>query len=243
MLLVCIGVSGCVLKAGGDSDTEADAAAPTVDADTADTTDATPGSDATNAVTVEFGDTSTSDVTGVTTDAEIWSEFPDNNHGNVDHFSLDGDGIEIGLLQFDISSLPSTATISSATLAISTLDSSAAGVVVIHRLQEQWDEGSLDNQLGAVSWNDRRPGIPWTTEGAGDGTYDPVELASFTLDGSSPTRYQVSLPVAAVQAWLADPSTNAGLRLSQVDPDHTHITSSEATLVDHRPALIVEYLP
>jgi hypothetical protein len=223
--VACAGLSGCLLNVSLD---------PT-DAGT-DATDITPEDagpvDATEDSLARFGENTSDDVSGVTWDTELWSQFPSTNYAGIDHFSVDSvTEIEVGLLRFELASISRMAEVVSAELEISTFDLAAAGEIAIHRVVEEWTEA-------ATTWNERLADTAWSTPG---GTYDPEPMVEFTITAELLTRYRVPLSVEVVQGWVADPDSNFGMRISGSASGHTHFASSQNALDGSRPTLIVGY--
>jgi hypothetical protein len=179
----------------------------------------------------ELGPTASTRTIGVDPDelrdSEAWLAFPDRNFGAGDHVSIDTD--ETGLVWFDLSGVPASAIVQAATLSVTTKDRIATtGTIGIHRVREEWNEGTVVDSPGATNWYERMPGQTWTAEGVGVGSRDAEVLATFS-PGTFETTYTIALPAEVVQEWVADPSTNFGLALVAIDTDdHVHLHSRES---------------
>lgn len=196
--------------------------------------DAPPGS-----ITASFGETGTATYSGVTID----TSFQDNEPVGVsteNHTSVDAGSTEVGLYRFDISVIPTTATVISAQLEVSTTGDGAsfysAGTAIVYRLKEQWTEA----EAGFVN---RSNVATWTNPGAeAPDSRDPVMLGSFTPTADL-MRYPVDLPAAVVQGWVADPATNAGVIIETgTGVGHLHLGTKEG-LPANAALLTVTYLP
>jgi hypothetical protein len=161
-------------------------------------------------------------------DTEIWGDFPQENYGAVDHYSVDQE--ETGLLRLDVSEVPTTATVISATLSVRTLDAvdEGGGTVEIFRLREAFDEGAGDGAVGEANWVLRRPGVPWSAAGALPPSRDAAPLGELR-PANVDTVYAIDLPAAMVQEWVADPAQNFGLAFVRgTSTEHIHLRSREA---------------
>jgi hypothetical protein len=190
-----------------------------------------------NAVEVSFGETGTADFSGVTFDT-TWATGSTTPSGADPHVSVELN--EYGsIVRFEISSIPSGATIVSARVELATdadLDNLlSAGEARVHRLLETWDEDT-------ATYVERSTGVAWSGAGAAPPSSDPAVLGSFTAAVEG--RYSVDLPAAMVQDWLDDPATNAGLFLDTTPAaiGHLHIGAKEG-LAPEAPLLFVSYVP
>jgi hypothetical protein len=123
-----------------------------------------------------------------------------------------------GLVYFDLSGVPQSATILSATLRMSSLrDVNGPRAIGLHRALAQWGEGASISsggtgalaQPGDATWLHRfYSSTLWTTAG---GDFAPNESTSTTVTLSG-TYSWPSTPqsVADVQSWVNSPSGNAG---------------------------------
>jgi hypothetical protein len=158
-------------------------------------------------------------------DNSIYSEN-NNSNGLGELFSgrtgvLNGNNFRRALIKFDLSSIPTGATITNVTLMINvSADSPGAGTETyrIHGLTKDWGEGtSVGGGTGALAvapdttWNQAMFGTSsWTTPG-GDFT---ASVASLNISGiGNRTFLSTSNFVSLVQAWLNNPTSNNGLIL------------------------------
>ncbi|RPH56656.1 DNRLRE domain-containing protein, partial [bacterium] len=119
-----------------------------------------------------------------------------------------GSGAKSGLIQFDLSSLPSGAGILHAELVVHVDDgsgSSSDDPYAIHALLRSWDEST-------AIWTS-----PWDVDGAvGANDSSPEKLGLMPIDPG--TNVEVSAPLnlagrSVVQGWLDTPATNFGFLL------------------------------
>ncbi|MGI9232620.1 MAG: DNRLRE domain-containing protein, partial [Woeseiaceae bacterium] len=104
------------------------------------------------------------------------------------------------LLQFDLSGLPPTATIQSATLELYLNSATSADVVEAHRLLRDWTESG-------VTWDTYDGANSWATPG---GDYDPGITASFLADSIGPKSLDIT---ETAKAWVEGSLPNYGLIL------------------------------
>ena len=134
-----------------------------------------------------------------------------------------------------------------------------AEIYVISSDNAGWIQGSGSGTLevGAPAWKSLATGtggndaagnrVQWTGgEGlgsAGGGGYSAAPVGTFTAIDGVDTFYTIALPVALVQSWITDPSSNAGLlvRVSNESDEGQFFTysSSEAATQSYRPELEV----
>jgi len=139
------------------------------------------------------------------------------------------------IVKFDLSSIPTSTTISSATLYLYAYDEAglrgSTGYYGVYRLTQAW----ADTQ---VTWNNATSSITWTTPG-GDIEASP--------DATSPKQAVAGVwypfdVTSRVQNWIATPANNMGWVVRCTDENlHNQdlFYQSEAADTDHRPTLVV----
>lgn len=142
------------------------------------------------------------------------------------------------LVQFDLSSLPERAVVTSATLRLHTSASSPSGKnmdVAAYRLLKCWSEVT-------ATWVQAAASDPWNSAGAsGSGTdYDPLLLD--TVNVNQPNQEYSWDVTQAVQQWVNAEGNNCGLLLrgQNANAEHSFI-ASESSMEAHRPQLLVTY--
>lgn len=171
-------------------------------------------------------------------DTYIDSWYPDAPH-NIATMYCRSNGIRKPLVQFDLSSLPAHAQVTSATLSLTTgTGTSPISIdVAAHRLLCCWQENS-------ATWQEASTGQPWGQAGAsGTDDYDPQALDVVTVDALR-ENHEFSWDVtAAAQEWVQGGMENCGLILiGQVGNEAQRgFHSSESPFADMRPRLFVEY--
>lgn len=176
----------------------------------------------------------------IATDTALELNKPNGNFGEAKEFALGSDAR--ALIYFDLSSLPAASTVYSATLTLSTPGDPYGPITVdLHRVTADWNEGTDLNgtttPADGATWNERKPGIAWTTPG---GDYDPTVISSFnfTTPGESPT-YDVT---GLVRDWVNQAQPNYGLILIGRLPEAgLSIIASDKPSVNARPKLTIDY--
>jgi len=163
-----------------------------------------------------------------------------------------------GLVEFDVSDIPTSATVSAATLYCyqSATGSARAWTVTVYSIavgNAAWIEGASGIPAGAGEpcWNalaaDGAGGVTTAWAGAAgcstSGTdYEADALGTFSGNRSDAngTEYSTALTTSRVQSWVTTPSTNYGLRMTTND-SLGNIGSSDHATAAYRPKLVVEY--
>jgi len=179
-------------------------------------------------------------------DATIRQDMPDNNYGTITSLtsglSSDGSSLARALLKFDLSGIPTNATITNITLSLTELTQpSVQSTFLLSPLLANWIETQ-------VTWNDSASGAAWSDSG-GDFSFDsaaeffithgPGTTNQFTDDGEFPG-YGL---VADVQFWITNSAQNFGWILTARPED----TAGNAYQFGSRenpgfqPVLTVEY--
>ena len=153
-------------------------------------------------------------------DATIFSEndLAANGTGSCFHGQTSSGNLRRALLHFDVSSIPSDATIVQATLTVDA-DRAASGASftnTAHRLTADWTEGSSFSMgqgapamAGDVTWRDRSFGVSsWTNPG---GDFDAMPSAMGTWASLGPQTMTGAQLASDVAGWIANPGNNYGL--------------------------------
>ena len=133
------------------------------------------------------------------------------NYGTCDYFRTDqeSDKPEHALLQFDLSNIPSTCTIDSASLVLKVtgVQGSTAFTVNAHRVTSEWAEGTRCDGDGVANWNDRMTSTSWGTAG---GDYDGAVAGSTSVSTVGVYTWTIT---SLVEDWVDGTYTNHGLLL------------------------------
>ena len=243
-LLILLLVVGCG-RLGFDAPAED---APVAPADTSGPPDDAPGDapgDTTfgRTVTVSFGEAPGTDVMNATSDTFISQEAGETllNYGADDELRIERDVNERGLLRFELTAIPATATVLTATIDLTVTELPAGTTQLqLSRMLESWTEGTGQGTSGSASYINRSGTIPWLVPGAG-----PPLSSTAVIAGSSPALGRATYPVdtSVVQLMVTSPATNHGFLLTTNNDDSTRIVSSEGTPASDRPVLTVTYVP
>jgi DNA/RNA endonuclease YhcR with UshA esterase domain len=160
------------------------------------------------------------------------------------------------LMQFDVSSIPSNATITSASLKLQmTKTSSGSFNVGLHAVASDWGEGASNSGTGSGSgtgamamagdatWvHTASPSSSWTTVG---GDFDATASATLAVNGlGSYTWASTAGLVADVQSWVTNGATNFGWAIigdESVNKTTKHFVTKEGTNAAFRPELSITY--
>jgi hypothetical protein len=134
------------------------------------------------------------------------------------------------MIRFELSSIPSNATVTSATLKVYNIRAAANDANDVITLSKA--TGSWNPQW---TWN---MGVPASTP---SGVTCPT-VAPPTYDGSgTPQLYTISGLAALVQGWVTTPASNLGMIFSTTSNLNFRFASSEYSTATYRPALTVTY--
>jgi hypothetical protein len=168
-----------------------------------------------------------------------------------------GGGIRRGLIEFDLSAIPSGSMVESVSLTIFLEQAQSFPTdVTLHEVLAEWGEGAssagVRGGIGApatandATWQHTFSTRSFWTNAGGD--FQPI--ASATLEvGAEGSTYTWTSPlglVADVQGWIDAPATNHGWLLrgdeSQTGTAKAFATREASTAI-HRPALTVTFTP
>lgn len=158
-----------------------------------------------------------------------------------------------GMFKFDVSSIPGTATVNTATLTLvcSSEATTTDYTVGVHRALTQWFEG---NQSAAVpaggenasTWNLRNANgsVAWAGGAGGGAGSDYATTATASTSITAPGTFNWNV-LADVAAWVAGSATNHGQWLinasEATDSTRKLFVSSDGATAADRPKLVVDY--
>ncbi len=160
-------------------------------------------------------------------DTTLHQKFPDHNIGG--HFDVSAGGVGSGertraLIRFELTGkIPSSATITSATLTVHVTRQPSSGgansTFELRRVMRSWNEGNKasssgeDATTGETTWNNRVfPDMNWSAPGGDLGTDFASEVsASAEISGRASYTF-ASTPslITDAQSWIQDPEKNFG---------------------------------
>lgn len=189
--------------------------------------DAPPG-----AVVARFGERPDSDISGVTTDAQLSRESPTSNSGTSGSMSVEGTE-KRALLRFDVSSLVESSVVSARFELVVSGQVSGTTTIDIAPVLESWNENT-------VSWNSRDTGQAWADAGASPPGSAGPSLATVSAETGT---IVLDIPASTLASWVASPGSNFGVVLSASGTGEPRVSTSEATTATERPSLVVTYFP
>jgi len=162
-----------------------------------------------------------------------------NNYGAAASMQVNGAPATHALLRFDLSAIPTSATVFSSKLHLAVEQTNSTNTAFnAFRVLEAWDEGTGNGQVGAASWSLRQVGVPWTNAGALGPTSSVTNNFSSWIASAGAGVYVLSLNPTIVQAWVSDPTTNFGFEIRS----STFMSFSSRESTDP-PTLTVVWLP
>ena len=174
-------------------------------------------------------------------DAYIDSGTKTYNYGADTEIDVRGDDSRRVLIEFNLSSIPANASISSATLTMyATAKGSADAVVNISKITNSWVEGTGagSKTSDGATWDNRSGTQLWTTAG---GDYGTITWGSTTITGID--QFFTWNITELVKGWINGTYTNEGmlLRTTTTSSGTTSFASSDYANSSRRPQLNVTY--
>ena len=179
-------------------------------------------------------------------DASIMSSAATTNYGTAVEMGI-GEAnnatsrIRRSLIKFDLSAIPSDATITSATLSLwtSTDYSSNNRAIRVYRLKRAFVESE-------ITWNRAAVGVTWQSAGAsGVNDRETIDIGSVQILANEPlnTEKQITLTPVMIQEMINGTFTNNGFIIAadtELNDAFMYKTSDHATALQ-RPKLVIEY--
>jgi hypothetical protein len=143
------------------------------------------------------------------------------------------------VIKFDVSAIPSTATVTAASLAVTFESWTGPQTLLGGFLSKAWSYSAA-----SFGWSSTGAGTNWSVPGIGAAdTQGGPAFMIFGIDASGYQRKSVALDPASVQRWVRDAAANQGLVLMNQDAGKVlRIFSSDAGNVAQRPSLSITYL-
>lgn len=145
-------------------------------------------------------------VLNATQDTFIQESVPPANHGSDTSLTVDRESSDRqrALFQFDVSSLPANATITSAQLKLQSSTIGGSLNLDAHQLTEAWSEST-------VTWTNASSGTPWTTAG---GTFNAVPDDTLSINSTGQHVFDLT---SLVQDWIDGAAANYGVLIASND--------------------------
>lgn len=176
-----------------------------------------------------------------TTDTVIKTDFPTTNSGSDTSLEIDSTPDWGALVKWDISSIPSGVTVTSATMQFQVTDESGVAYD-IYQLLRDWSEST-------ATWNTTDGSTAWGTAGANNTSTDRSGTAVGELslgDGLTGTETVTlnATGIQMVQDWIDGTDPNYGVTIqdyADAAGDGVDVDSSEGSTASTRPKLSVTY--
>lgn len=168
-----------------------------------------------------------------------------NNFGTHADLHLTASSIDPVLVHVDLSSVPSTATVTRATLIYRvTFNPIAAGTEVgAFEMNEAWVEGTNDNMPGVANQFQRKPDTAWSSDGAAPPSRSNAPASVTTVGAVLEFGDMLFVDVSTdlVQRWIDSAASNNGIALIVASNDfYSELGSSEAADESFRPIFELE---
>jgi hypothetical protein len=181
-------------------------------------------------------------------DTNINAASPTANYGPVAEVNIVRGGSassERALFSFDLSSLPSGATLKSAQLELTIVNNPGLDkTIAVHRIAQTSNRAWVESQ---VTWQEYKTGSSWTAAG-GDFVATPTD--SEAVSGTAPANSVVTFQVLSdAQSFYATPSTNFGWLIKDTQEpaassgEHVFFATRENATTDYAPKLVLSYCP
>lgn len=142
-----------------------------------------------------------------------------------------------GLIRFDVSQIPTTATVTAAKLDVTFESWVGPQTLNGNFLKTPWSYTS-----SSLGWSSGGAGVAWTTPGIGAADTQGPSFQFISIGATGYQRKSVVLDAASVQAWVRSAAANQGLVLANADVSKVlRIYSSEAANTAQRPTLSVTF--
>lgn len=166
-------------------------------------------------------------------DTSLHGSAPDATYGANAHITVGDTAVQAwrGLLAFDVSSIPPSATVEAAKITLTrTSANGGSAPVAMYRVTKAWDDA-------AATWNAATDAQAWTTPG---GDFDAAALSTQDAGAGSRVTFDAS---SLVDAWVHGAAENDGVLFK--GPEDTAVTtnfcSAEEPDLSLRPHLTIEY--
>lgn len=173
-----------------------------------------------------------------TTDTYLTAWEPARNTGQTANIATKNEGNFVGLLRFDLGSVPAGAVIERATLRMYVYYAEGAGTLEqqVYAMLRPWSELQ-------ANWNRAAADDLWGAPGANDTTKDRAATPAATTSVSNVSSwYEFDITDLANQ-WCANPASNYGvyIRATGSQPIVQHWASSNHATLAVRPQLVLAY--
>ncbi len=175
-------------------------------------------------------------------DTWVWAYLPTGNFGDNTYGNGMGyynSNIKRSLIKFDLSSIPTIATVNSATLELYISKVDTNRTVEAYQVLQPW------TRYGST-WITYDGTNAWNTAGCGGSGTDHASTAAASLAVTTSdlnSSITITLPTSLVEGWIANSSTNNGLLLKVTDETSGEIrfAPENDSTAANRPKLVINY--
>ena len=174
-----------------------------------------------------------------TQDTYIKLKDPALNYGVAPQMIVDRESTDLqrALLQFDLGAIPPGATLVDAALELNCTQIGGRLNIGVYEVLESWSEGGGNGTAGAANWNQRQPGLPWTTAG---GSHNTTAEDLYELNSTGRHSWDVG---ALVALWHSGSRTNHGFMVASPDGGGNRTATYDSREGTVPPLLRISYLP
>jgi hypothetical protein len=161
---------------------------------------------------------------------ELGHAQTNTNNGTSTSMVVDRETTDLqrALIQFDLSSIPTGATINSAVLELQATQIGGLITIEAYRIDEAWVENS-------VTWNNRQTGTNWSTAG---GSFNPTAVASITTNSIGQHSFGIT---TLVQGWFGGSIANDGVMIGSPDGGGNRTITYDTREGTTPPVLVITY--
>ena len=159
------------------------------------------------------------------------------NYGAATSLVIDRESgdLQRALLQFNLSAIPASATITSATLTMQSTQIGGALNISIYEMLRAWAEGGGNATADAANWNESTPGTNWTSAG---GDFNATPVANLNTNATGQHAWDLT---ALVQAWVNGSEVNNGVMVASPDGGGNRTVTYDSSEGATPPQLVINY--
>lgn len=172
-------------------------------------------------------------------DTYIMLKPPDdaNNFGASSQLIVDRESTDLQriLLKFDLSAIPTGATITSASLQMQATAIGGTLNIDVYELLQSWDEGSGSGTPGAANWTENAAATNWATAG---GSFNSTAVATLNTNATGQHSWDIT---SLVQGWVDGSRTNNGVLVASPDGGGNRTVTYDSREGTFAPQLVINY--
>ena len=179
----------------------------------------------------------TSAAVGAGQDTYIQLQNPTFNYGTSPSLIIDREATDLqrALFQFDLSAIPSNATITSATLQMQATQIGGTLNISVYEMLRAWTEGTANGTANAANWNESASGTNWTSAG---GDFNATAVANLNTNSTGQHSWNLT---TLVQAWVDGTKTNNGVLVASPDGGGNRTATYDSSEGTTAPRLVISY--